>query len=188
MCPTKVLLILLVAGAAIALALALPGGSSSGDEPAEGDNSGLIAAPVPAPQPSIRVTARGRDIKSFGKGQGPVENPAWTHDADTQMEMVPPGLITDFDNYPGKVGLRLNDVGRNRSVAMDPSAVGDEGLLKRIHVDRPEVGNGQGHGGRIYVIGIYDGLLTDAAITGQAMKCKQCGNVTVCGVNPACVD
>ncbi len=170
----RILLIgLIVVAAAVVVLFAREVRKADAPEQAAQEQGALMASPPTQATERIKVTARGIGIKAE----------AWEHSNARQGRVLAPGLIRDTVNFPGQIGLKVGDGIGMSTVAID-SLAADEGNLFRIHVDRPV--DGKGHSGQLIVIGFYDALDSQAAYDGQAMECKKCRRVTVCGVNPEC--
>lgn len=61
----------------------------------------------------------------------------------------------------------------------------EEGRLVRLHVDAADAGPGETP--VTVCIGFYETIDSEAALTtARTYTCKKCGNIIVCGVEPAC--
>ena len=88
---------------------------------------------------------------------------------------IPPGWQVR-EGHANKQFLTVD----GQAVGMALSA-GPEGKLSRVHIDASEGTDAT------VVIGFYDRIATEAAITTQeTYECKRCRTVLVCSVSPTC--
>ena len=114
--------------------------------------------------PATVTVGNGRTVQVGGQSHGA-----------GRKGQIPPG----WQLREGQANAQFLDV-NGQAIGMAVTA-GPEGRLHRVHVDAPAGTD------MTVVIGFYDRIATEAAITTQeTYECKRCGSVLVCSVRPTC--